>query len=63
MSGKQNKRELEEGLCAINGATSAEVDLGSGHAVVECSEEIGLDVFAAVVEEAGCLFVWDKNRK
>ncbi len=63
ISGELNKKEVVDGLCAIEGVISAEINLGTGHTTVDCGEDIGLDVFAAVVEEAGCIFVWDKEGK
>jgi copper chaperone CopZ len=63
ISGGHGKKEVEAVISAIDGVERAEVDLGSGDTVVECSEDIGLDVFAAAVEEAGYVFVWDREGK
>ncbi len=63
MSGKFHKRKVEELLCALEGVESVELALDTGNVAVECSEEIGLDVFAAVVEEAGYKFVWETEAK
>ena len=63
ISGGHGKKEVEAVVSAIDGVESVDVDLGSGDTVVECSEDIGLDVFAAAVEEAGYIFVWDKEGK
>ena len=63
ISGGYGKKEVEAVISAIDGIDSVKVDLGSGDTVVECSEDIGLDVFAAAVEEAGYVFVWDNEGK
>ncbi len=63
MSGNFHKRQVEELLGALEGVDLVEIDLGSGEVKVECSEEIGLDVFAAAVEEAGYKFVWETEGK
>jgi len=57
------KNRVSDALNAIDGVENVEIDLGTGLVKVECVEEIGLDVFAAAVEEAGYNFVWDKKDK
>jgi copper chaperone CopZ len=63
MSENFHKKKVEELLLAIEGVEAVEVNLGSGEVQAECSEEIGLDVFAATVEEAGYKFVWETEGK
>lgn len=57
------KNRVQNALSAIEGVENVEIDLGTGLVKVKCAEEIGLDVFAAAVEEAGYNFVWDKEDK
>ena len=63
MSGEYAKKRVEEALSAIEGVKSVAVELGSGKVVVKSGEKIGLDVFAAAVEESGYRFVWDSEGK
>ena len=63
MSCEHCKNKVSNALSAIDGVVSVDVNLGSGLVKVECSEEIGLDVFAAAVEEEGYIFVWEHEEK
>ncbi|MCK5128926.1 MAG: heavy-metal-associated domain-containing protein [Clostridiales bacterium] len=58
MSCEHCKGRVHDALLAINGVDKVDIDLGTGSVSVECSGEIGLDVFATAIEEEGYIFVW-----
>ena len=60
MSCEHCKGRVEDALLAIDGVDKVDIDLGTGKVLVESSEEIGLDVFAAAIEEEGYIFVWEQ---
>lgn len=57
------KQRVSDALSAIKGVKKVKVDLGTGLVKVKSNEEIGLDVMAAAIEEAGYIFVWEKEEK
>lgn len=61
MSCEHCKMRVSESLLAIEGINSVDIDLGSGNVIVDCDKDLGLDVMAAAVEEAGYIFVWEKE--
>ena len=63
ISGEYARKRVEEAIAAIDGVKTVTVDLGTGNVTVESPEDIGLDVFAAAVEEAGYRFAWDSEGK
>ncbi len=63
MSCEHCKNRISDALLAIEGVDKVNIDLGSGKVIVKCSDDLGLDVLAAAVEEAGYIFVWEKEDK
>ncbi len=63
MSCEHCKGRVRDALLTLSGVDGVNINLGTGEVKVSCSEEIGLDVFAIAVEEAGYIFVWDKEEK
>jgi copper chaperone CopZ len=63
MSCEHCKKRVSDSLLAIDGIQSVDIDLGTGLVTVKCEKDLGLDVMAAAVEEAGYIFVWEKEDK